>query len=255
MSLCLLFCTIRNVCRSLATILSIVRRLIFKLAYGPGGPGWTRYDIGWNVRHLIGAWPYAAYSLYDEKGGYDKEMLCIPPSMCGPMLKETIYDPEDEERKEAMEAEMKEEVPVSEELLEQARSAAPALLAKYGDRFMWTVRSDKNALRYCSTSLDYSIPRTVLTFVGRNEVPPEKLDLSGIRFDNWDEYKQPELGWWVFRGNENQIDAPNGHLRDGINAWPLKVYTHYNTRGESLRGTLCIPANKLGPLKRWEWER
>lgn len=83
--------------------------------------------------------------------------------------------------------------------------------------------------------------------MGRNEVPPQKVqESSSVR-----EYS-PEIGWLIFRsqkGEGNILDVRSGGIRDGIGAWPIAAYSHYEEEGVNyIPGTLCIPPEKCGPL-------
>lgn len=200
--------------------------LIFKDDYN--GKGIDRINGG--VRDVLGAWPMDCYSQYDEDGKVIRGTLCVPPAMCGPLSFPRRYCYEEEEQTPRPPVKRIEDCSVSKMLFHEVKMAAPALLAKPGDMFMW------------DGGYAESLP-AVFKYTGRNETPPEMT--SRITRTN-----QPQLGWLVFRNKKNysSVDSCPG-IRDVIDARPSDVYQHYSKRGARQDGTLCIPPKKCGSIK------
>ena len=147
------------------------------------------------------------------------QTLCIPPEMCGGLLLPQEYDDNENEVPPPDVCERMKNMIISKKMLQEAKRAVPALVAKKGDLFEW------KGWRY----------PVVVEYVGRNELSPLK-----VRNCPYARNYGPEIGWLIFRNPKgyvncsewgelkNAIDVGNGGIRDGIGAWPMAAYSHYN---------------------------
>lgn len=169
------------------------------------------------IRDALGAWPMKKYSHYTEDGTMIPETLCIPPEMCGALNLPVKIDDDDKVIPPPDVHERMKDVVITKTMIQEAKRAVPALVAKKGDFFEWKGWYENVVVRYA----------------GRNELPPLKLK-------KWDDkYSTPEIGWLIFHNptgywyNEwgkdgNAIDTCNSGIRDGLGAWPWDAYSHYN---------------------------
>ena len=138
--------------------------------------------------------------------------------------------------KSAEDLELEKELQDTEDLkfLYEAREVAPALFAKPGDQFEWSGRRG---------DVDY------VEYVGRNMNPSKTVEFRG---ETTGEYKSPKKGWLIFRnsGGMFPLNVTNGGIRDACGAWPLACHSHYNEEGQIDDDTMCIPPEKVGPLKK-----
>lgn len=160
------------------------------------------------LRDSCRAWPLCSYSQYNEEGEMIEDTICIPPGKAGHLTKSTYWRGESDEEEKGKEKSdgSEEEIVLSAKLLQEVRKAAPALVAKPGDKFIW-----ENT--YCRGQ---GVESCAMKYVGRNNLRPTSKD-------------GPQVGWLVFRAHgENHIDNQNEGIRDGIHAWPICTYSHYS---------------------------
>ena len=164
------------------------------------------------IRDTLGAWPMQKYSHYTEDGEMIEQTLCIPPEMCGALILAEKYDDDGNEIQPQDVCERMKDMTISKKMLQEAKRAVPALVAKKGDLFEWRGWYEP----------------VVVEYVGRNKLPPLKVRSRGAEY-----WYSPEIGWPIFRnprGHGNGIDVTNGGIRDGIGAWPMDAYSHYSCK-------------------------
>ena len=186
--------------------------LIFK-----NSGGYTPLNVSsGGIRDACGARPLACHHQYDEEGEVvDEGTMVLPPEKVG-VLNKCQYD-RDEEGEGKNDMEPEEEIVVSKKLLQEAKRAVPVLFAKPGDKFEWTS---------CHPSCE--VEPCVMTYLGRNALLPKKVSTC-----SYSREYSPDIGWSVFANlhsgkYNNHIDICNDGIRDGISAWPMSAYSHYN---------------------------
>lgn len=125
-------------------------------------------------------------------------------------------------------------------MLQEAKQAVPALFAKPGDLFEWRTWTGD----------------AVVEYVGRNEAPSKEITDEEFTNSFHDLPKKdkmtPKKGWLVFRnhGGLTPLNVTSGGIRDACGAWPIACTSQYNADGVIVEGTMCIPPENCGALKK-----